>query len=296
MKFGSPLLGLTAAFPGYLLGAFPGGVTTSGDLTVPGNASTIRILTNPAGDGTCPVPVVKGVSSGFDYPVSSVGLATSASLAVWGCVIDPALDSQITVTWLNTASDPWWVTATEATQLVGTVGAEVVPLGSALDYATQQIQAASLTATLSGDSDSDITVSVPITSEGAGGNVGPTGMLYTIPSAPNTAPGDHPYQELGVAVEDNQTVAVAAVIPAPGAGKRLRIFFAEMAVTAGSAGGVAALFTGAGNLRCAVGFALTRQLAVPLTGIAIAANTGVSTGVTGTVTYGCTVIYTVENI
>lgn len=119
------------------------------------------------------------------------------------------------------------------------------------------------------------------------------GVLYSAPTPPSDFSGDHPPNELKAAGEDNQTTALT-VVAAPGAGNRLRIFYAELAITAGT--GTVVLGTGAGNLRCAAGFAEMRQLIIPLSGVPIAANTAITTGVSGTVTYGCNVIYTVEAV
>lgn len=61
------------------------------------------------------------------------------------------------------------------------------------------------------------------------------GRRYTLPSIPSTQKGDHPPYEVSVASFAN-TASGSLVLPAAGAGKRYRIFYANLWCTAGLTG------------------------------------------------------------
>lgn len=96
-----------------------------------------------------------------------------------------------------------------------------------------------------------------------------SGVQYTIPTVPDTASGDHPPNELSVAAVGS-AVSVN-VVPAPGAGLRLRLFSAVMINdTAGSTG---YLTNGVGGTAlCAVNGPGNVALALPDQGFPLSTN------------------------
>jgi hypothetical protein len=129
------------------------------------------------------------------------------------------------------------------------------------------------------------------------------GEQYVIPSAPSTASGDHPPNELQVAPFNGVTTN-AFVLNAPGLGKRYRIFGGDMVDISGSFiyAFLYAVFNGVstviGGLWSSGSGQLTgMQLIVPLSGLAADANTAVTigTGANATKLYGA-VYYTLETV
>jgi hypothetical protein len=125
------------------------------------------------------------------------------------------------------------------------------------------------------------------------------GIAYGIPSAPGETANDHPPNELSWAALSSQT-AGANVIAAPGAGKRVRLFYvhawandsaALYFVSANNLAGTAMIFCS--NLGAAG--AAVAPAVLPLTGMPCQTNTAVALGVGGG-HCGCTVGYTVETV
>jgi len=124
------------------------------------------------------------------------------------------------------------------------------------------------------------------------------GVPYVVPSAPGEASGDRPPSEVLWAYSGAVTTSTV-VIAAPGAGKRIRLFFitgfafsstANYYVTCEYGGSVLLPFVS----ELPAG-ATPPAITLPLTGLPCDANTAVTLGVNAG-TAGCTLGYTVETI
>lgn len=95
------------------------------------------------------------------------------------------------------------------------------------------------------------------------------GSIFTVPVIPYGQPGSHPPQEISMA--SSVPAANAQIVAAPGAGKRLRVFGANMSTTgAGLSGYLADSLTGIAFLSCSgVG---NNTLYTPPQGLALTAN------------------------
>jgi hypothetical protein len=122
------------------------------------------------------------------------------------------------------------------------------------------------------------------------------GVQYVVPTAPSSSTGDHPPVELRCSALNNQASGTVAINP-PGAGQRLRIFYATC-TPAGTSDLVALLDTITSNLFLTGGG--TGQ-AVPVacdykpSGLALSANAGVELA-TSAGNGSWTIVYTIETI
>ena len=129
--------------------------------------------------------------------------------------------------------------------------------------------------------------------------VNQTGVPYSIPTVPNTAAGDRPPLELQWATAA-VTAMTSTVVAAPGAGKRLRLFYIETWSQTSNATYALAVTDTAGN---AINFGVSVSpagatpppSALPLTGFLCGTNTAVSLIVTAG-TGAATVGYTIETV
>lgn len=125
------------------------------------------------------------------------------------------------------------------------------------------------------------------------------GVAYAIPSAPNPAAGDRPPNDVTY-INQGGGVGATVVVPAPGVGHRLRVYFVNAFPVTGTALYYVSLFNPAGG---AVNFcvvlanagALSPNVDLPLTGMACQENTAVTLQVSAG-SASCTVGYTVETI
>lgn len=125
------------------------------------------------------------------------------------------------------------------------------------------------------------------------------GALFGIPSAPGEASGDRPPNELLWANVNNVAVNTA-IVPAPGAGLRIRVFFVYAYANDATGTYLVALNNAAGGvIILAISLAAAGQtqppIAIPLTGIACEVNTQVTLSV-GAAHCGATVGYTIETV
>jgi len=124
------------------------------------------------------------------------------------------------------------------------------------------------------------------------------GLPYAIPSAPDIAAGDHPPNELLVASVVDVT-ALTVIVAAPGAGKRVRVFSANVhnPPTAG-AGSKVILNDAATNLSSYIYSGEMAALDFKPSGFACATDAPINLSVAGAagVLGGATVVYTVETV
>lgn len=267
---------VSATQPEALQATVAGG-THSVDVAVPAGAQSLVIL-DPSGDGTN--PRVTGDQSGNVYIV----IQTTVGTARWISSIDPAKDTSATVNFSGTApSAQWYVMASIAPSPLVFMASEALG-GTSVGLSPMTNLGAFL-------DESGIQRPATGTDQGA---------LYVVGAAPSVTASQHPPVELSYAALDN-TSAGGTLIPAPSAGLRIRVLFAELAVVGGSAGGGVVLSPAGGGLgtlrlRVSVGFALSREFNGYPSGLPLAAATAVTTAVTGTVTYSAQATYTVETV
>lgn len=118
------------------------------------------------------------------------------------------------------------------------------------------------------------------------------GQQFTVPVPPGTATGDHPPVELSTAYVYNGTGG-NVLITAPGAGKRIRLFFVQL--IAATSGSVAYLQNGAADRVYAYGTSQGMTAKVPLAGIPVPANDSLVVHASSGNVY-CTVMYTIETV
>ena len=119
------------------------------------------------------------------------------------------------------------------------------------------------------------------------------GSQYVIPTVPNTAAGDHPPNEMSVA--SLNSAASVTVVPAPGAGNRLRVFSLGLAGVAGLAGVMRD--NGSGLILLACQGACCPVVTFPAQGIPLSTNQALSYFlVAGTGTMLGQATYTTETV
>jgi hypothetical protein len=119
------------------------------------------------------------------------------------------------------------------------------------------------------------------------------GLQYVVPSAPGPLLGDHPPNELSLAGQYN-VAAGGVLVAAPGAGKRLRVFSANVvAHTAGAIAGLYDAVTASYLVFCGSGTSGTVS-GYP-SGIPLSANSGIVFGTSAGNASG-SVTYTTETI
>lgn len=120
------------------------------------------------------------------------------------------------------------------------------------------------------------------------------GAMYVIPSVPSGGAGDHPPNELSCT--SNTFAAAGTLIPAPGAGQRIRLFAAQL-MNYGTAGAWR-LYDSSDTvtyLTCAE--SRSAELAYPLTGVTLPTNNALyCTLVTGGGSCRAMATYTVETV
>lgn len=120
------------------------------------------------------------------------------------------------------------------------------------------------------------------------------GQQYVIPTVPSTLTGDHPPVELQQAAIYGS--ADTNFIAAPGAGKRLRLFYATLSFIPSGTGNAQLVGTVSGT-----NYILSQHPACPPvsyypSGLPMAANDGLRVGLSVGGTFASTVVYTTETI
>jgi hypothetical protein len=267
----------TVTFPQTLIGTF---TAAAGTVKLPANTETLWIFTSAAAGEV--LKSVVGTTTGEHYPPAAMPLLPGAGVnPIYVVPVSPAADPSVTITW-GAVNGPWHVVADAATR----------------QYIDQVLQAIYATGGLASPG-------VGLEMLGTDGTnarviaVSQQGIPYAIPSAPDTATGDHPPNELLAASINSDSPLLAA----PGGGLRYRIFAVIIATTnvngIGSFAYVAATKTGA---TVYLGFAAASPPSaspIPLSGLALDANTAVTVGIVGgsvgTTVYA-TAIYTLEAV
>lgn len=119
-------------------------------------------------------------------------------------------------------------------------------------------------------------------------------VQYTIPIPPDTASGDHPYNELQLA-SGNFGGAATALLAAPGAGKRYRLFGLHVAIiTTPGYAVISQAPSGTLLASCPYDGGLAQQF-LP-SGLPLATNAGIDVATTGTSIAMAGVTYTLETV
>jgi hypothetical protein len=125
------------------------------------------------------------------------------------------------------------------------------------------------------------------------------GIPYAIPSAPDTATGDRPPTELLWASNTSTAVSVA-LVPAPGAGKRIRVFFINAFAITGTASYFIQCPLPGGTTAYPIvsespAGATPPAVLLPLTGLLLDTNAQVTLGINAG-NAGATIAYTIETV
>ena len=267
--------------PQKLIGNF-GAASNPERVTLPANAETLWVFC--VGVVGMILQSVVGVTTGKPYPFAAMPLLFGAGAnPIYVVPVSSAADMQVTITWAA-APAQWYVVADAGVRLV-------------IDQVLQAILATA------GLASPGVGLEM-LGTDGTNARVIATdkiGRQYGIPGVPATDTGDGPPYELKYYAGVLNAGAGVTIIAAPGAGKRIRIFYAKCRTFSGSASTVAATFGGVVMILVASGTTASSSdldtLIVPLTGIATDANTPVvytsSAGNPGLI---AVVIYTVETI
>lgn len=255
-----------------LLGSFAGGTTVE-EVAIPPNVESIIIV---CGSSVSTAPEVIGVTTGAIYPVIGWGLGGGYP-ECWLCLVTPASDSNVEIQWNVAPVSSWYVVSDQGVRIVGTIsnssGQAGVPFGGAPTMVAGQ---------------------VPISTYLAAIQVNSLGQQSVVPSVPSVLANDHPSNEL-LAIQANLAGA-ANVLAAPGAGKRYRIFYADLSIRSAVANGLGVLVLGATQLVVAFGFTTYRQLFGAPSGIPMPTNTAVSYTVVNATNCDMAIVYTVETV
>jgi hypothetical protein len=267
--------------PSKLIGAFGAGTNVE-TVNLPANAETVLII-----KGSQSLTSVVGVTTGSSYPVVQPLPGDNGFYLVF---VAPGADPQVTITWGANAQWTWYVVADAGVRLIA-------------DLILEQMAGPGTGGSLAPSSGLFVGgyVQVGINRLFEPFRTDAIGRSYTIPGVPATDTGDGPPYELKYYAGVLNAGAGVTIIAAPGAGKRIRIFYAKCRTFSGSASTVAATFGGVVMILVASGTTASSSdldtLIVPLTGIATDANTPVvytsSAGNPGLI---AVVIYTVETI
>lgn len=258
-------------------------------ITLPANCFSLMVIA-PSASGT-QFPSCTGNTTGADYPMFQIPNRTlTGGDATWIAMILPELDQSVQITWTGgNLPGHWWVVADYGPRMI-------------YDLATAQLSQ------LVGNAGFGLRT-VPYVYQG--GNlhevVGTSGGVpYGVPSAPATDTGDRPPTELTYFF--NEVTSTGTIIAAPGAGKRLRVFFAKVsAVVFGSTTTFVLLRMHANSVHtqtCLVGTGSANvpstpqsQATYPLTGLALDANTAIDIDNGGsTFDVLVEILYTIETI
>ena len=199
-----------------LLATTPG-ATHVLNVGVPPNAETLVISAPGTNNVT---PAVQGTTTNTFYPVVPVPPAVIGlpAMSMWMADISQALDATVTITFPNPLSATWYVYSDAGVRLT-------------MDVAVSAAVGSSGTAEPTG---AMVVGGLGASAKMYAWEMSKVGAGYVIPTVPNTAAGDHPPNELLVA--SLNSAASIIVVPAPGAGNRLRVFSLGLAGVAGLSG------------------------------------------------------------
>jgi hypothetical protein len=263
--------------PQKLIGNF-GAASNPERVTLPANAETLWVFC--VGVVGMILQSVVGVTTGKPYPFAAMPLLFGAGAnPIYVVPVSSAADMQVTITWAS-APAQWYVVADAGVRLV-------------IDQVLQAILA---TAGLASPG-------VGLEMLGTDGTnarviaVSQQGIAYAIPSAPDTATGDHPPNELLWATNTTAGSTTGAILAAPGGGKRYRLFYAHLFASPAPTATTYITATVNGNLFIVSGLitpASADRAVLPLSGMPLDANTGIALVAAVAATY--VVGYTLETV
>lgn len=263
--------------PQKLIGNF-GAASNPETVTLPANAETLWVFC--VGVVGMILQSVVGVTTGKPYPFAAMPLLFGAGAnPIYVVPVSSAADMQVTITWAA-APAQWYVVADAGVRLV-------------IDQVLQAILA---TAGLASPG-------VGLEMLGTDGTnarviaVSQQGITYAIPSAPDTATGDHPPNELLWATSTTAGSTTGTILALPGPGKRYRLFYAQLFASPAPTATTYITATVNGNLFIVSGLitpASADRAVLPLSGMPLDANTKIALVAAVAATY--VVGYTLETV
>jgi len=263
--------------PQKLIGNF-GAASNPETVTLPANAETLWVFC--VGVVGMILQSVVGVTTGKPYPFAAMPLLFGAGAnPIYVVPVSSAADMQVTITWAA-APAQWYVVADAGVRLV-------------IDQVLQAILATG------GLASPGIGLEM-LGSDGTNARViavSQQGITYAIPSAPDTATGDHPPNELLWATNTTAGSTTGTILAAPGGGKRYRLFYAQLFSSPPPTATTWIEATVNGNLFIVSGLITPASLdraVLPLSGMPLDANTKIGLLAPVAVTY--VVGYTIERV
>lgn len=260
------------------------GGTGSVAVTLPANTETLVILVPQAGyDATIEV---LGMTTGHEYPstvlpVSAIEVAFFTGMAN----VAPPADASVTVTLGSAPTVTWYIVADAGVRLVTELTVQ-----SAMQASGASVPPDGIAVLGSDGTDARFL------------RTSQQGILYGVWSAPDTATGDHPPNELQIAQVVPSGTGITTLVAAPGTGKRLRVFYLKANIFSTS-GGDAQLADTSGVTYCyAQRTAGTGDLSIDdlnlcgTSGLALTANAGLTGQVNVASTAFFSAVYTVETV
>jgi hypothetical protein len=263
--------------PQKLIGNF-GAASNPETVTLPANAETLWVFC--VGVVGMILQSVVGVTTGKPYPFAAMPLLFGAGAnPIYVVPVSSAADMQVTITWAA-APAQWYVVADAGVRLV-------------IDQVLQAILATG------GLASPGIGLEM-LGTDGTNARViavSQQGIAYAIPSAPDTATGDHPPNELLWATNTTAGSTTGTILPLPGVGKRYRLFYVELFASPAPTATTWIEATVNGNLFIVSGLITPASLdraVLPLSGMPLDANTKIGLLAPVAVTY--VVGYTLETV
>lgn len=293
---------------------------TSENIGLPANTKSIHILQAPAAGGG--IPTVQGTTTNTFYPVFVITpVSAGADNLSHIAAVDPAADQVVTVTLPAAPSSNWYVVADQSPLHVADMILEQVIGKDGITGPTRSVQVAGQDASnvlhpllidsLGRLETADQVLDLAVAATGAvapadavqiGGTdtlhlqalrMNRQGLPYVIPSAPSIVTGDHPPNELLVA--SGSFAANTVLLAAPGAGKRYRIFAANLAAIGANTSGYIE-DTVSGQFFIVTCEGASASLTYGPTGLPLSSNGAVEYILVNGVTMNVVVVYTLETI
>lgn len=289
--------------PAILAGSFSASRTNE-TINLLVNTNALVIVTNYPAVG---IPTVSGGSSSATYPVFAVpkGSLLAAS-SVFIVEVHPAVDSAVTINWPSGPGGHWWVILDATPRVFADLasaaavtapgdtetGAGFAILGVTSGGVAEYVQVDSSGHVIVIDSNLANVIAatgaaVPTDAIQVGGSdgtdlralrVNKQGIAYAIPSAPDTATGDHPPNPVLMATfSQGENEGATVVLAAPGSGNRIRLLGGWLYVSGASAGAadLFGIMSSADAYLVGVNAPNTASVNAPLSGIALDTNTAI---------------------
>lgn len=257
-----------------LVATVPAGTATV-TIGVPLNAETFAVYSSTGGVGQV---FCRGTTSNMMYPgVAVAGSASIQALPTYYFDVAGAVDGEVLIGWTGSAPalESWYVYCDSGIHVVAD------PNVSALISNAGEVDTGGGIQALGTDSTKSRIL-----------RTDQRGVLYTIPTVPDTATGDHPPVELSFT---NAFAAAngAVMIAAPGAGRRIRVFSASVGST--TAGDIVFIYDAGTNVGLLYGSGSPTAITFPGQGVPITTNAALSVGSTAGTIYA-TAVYTIEAV